>query len=71
MDILLVMDLNQSQSGKVVCSFNYVFYLCLYRYDVHEKKVGAIAEELGFTHVSLSSVVMPMVRIVPRGYTGI
>ncbi|XP_060583010.1 5-oxoprolinase-like [Ruditapes philippinarum] len=40
-----------------------------YIYDVHEKKVGAIAEELGFTHVSLSSVVMPMVRIVPRGYT--
>jgi hypothetical protein len=32
--------------------------------------VGAIALELGFKHVSLSSETMPMVRIVPRGYTG-
>ncbi|XP_053402483.1 5-oxoprolinase-like [Mercenaria mercenaria] len=40
-----------------------------YIYDAHERKVGAIAREMGFTQVSLSSVVMPMVRIVPRGYT--
>ena len=32
--------------------------------------MGEIARELGFTQVSLSSEVMPMVRIVPRGYTG-
>ena len=25
---------------------------------------------MGFNHVSLSSLVMPMVRIVPRGFTG-
>ena len=31
--------------------------------------MGALARELGFTHVSLSSEVMPMVRIVPRGHT--
>ncbi|GAB1299490.1 5-oxoprolinase [Apodemus speciosus] len=35
----------------------------------HEQQVGALARELGFTHVSLSSEVMPMVRIVPRGHT--
>ena len=40
------------------------------RYDVHEKRVGEVAKEMGFSHVSLSSDVMPMVRIVPRGYTG-
>ncbi|KAL4234607.1 hypothetical protein ACF0H5_006248 [Mactra antiquata] len=39
------------------------------RYDEHERKVGEIAKQLGFTQVSLSSEVMPMVRIVPRGYT--
>lgn len=31
--------------------------------------MGALARELGFTHVSLSSEAMPMVRIVPRGHT--
>jgi len=39
-------------------------------YDEHEKEVGEIAKELGFEQVSLSSTVMPMIRIVPRGYTG-
>lgn len=37
--------------------------------SVHEKRVQEIAEEMGFSHVSLSSSVMPMVRIVPRGHT--
>ena len=40
------------------------------RFDGHEREVGQIAQEMGFEHVSLSSAVMPMVRIVPRGYTG-
>jgi len=35
----------------------------------HEKIVGNLAMELGFEHVSLSSEIMPMVRIVPRGFT--
>ena len=35
----------------------------------HEEEVGEVARRLGFTHVSLSSEVMPMVRIVPRGFT--
>lgn len=39
------------------------------RWSDHEKAVGALARHLGFTQVSLSSEVMPMVRAVPRGYT--
>lgn len=39
------------------------------RWAQHEQQVGALAHELGFTHVSLSSEAMPMVRIVPRGHT--
>ncbi|XP_009469626.1 PREDICTED: 5-oxoprolinase [Nipponia nippon] len=35
----------------------------------HEEQVGALARELGFRHVSLSSAVAGMVRAVPRGYT--
>lgn len=40
-----------------------------FRWSDHEKAVGALARRLGFTQVSLSSEVMPMVRAVPRGYT--
>lgn len=35
----------------------------------HEIQVGAIAAELGFTHVTMSHQAMPMVRLVNRGYT--
>ena len=38
-------------------------------YPGHEHQVGAIAKAIGFTHVSLSSVVLPAVKMVPRGYT--
>ena len=47
-----------------------VVLLHSYTFNDHEKEVGQLAKEMGFTHVSLSSEVMPMVRIVPRGYTG-
>ena len=40
-----------------------------YLHSEHEEMVGKIAEDVGFTHVSLSSKVMPMVKIVPRGFT--
>jgi N-methylhydantoinase A/oxoprolinase/acetone carboxylase beta subunit len=41
------------------------------RYPEHEEQVGALAREMGFASVSLSSDVMPMIRIVPRGFTGV
>jgi 5-oxoprolinase (ATP-hydrolysing) len=41
-----------------------------YTYSSHEEAIGELAREMGFSHVSLSSQVMPMVRMVPRGYTG-
>ena len=41
------------------------------RYPVHEEAIGKIAKEMGFEHVSLSSQVMPMIKIVPRGFTGV
>eukprot|EP00045_Choanoeca_perplexa_P014632 m.173740 g.173740 ORF g.173740 m.173740 type:complete len:1257 (+) comp16743_c0_seq1:48-3818(+) len=40
-----------------------------YLYQEHEAIVGRIAQDIGFTHVSRSSDVMQMARIVPRGYT--
>ncbi|KAI9319331.1 Hydantoinase B/oxoprolinase-domain-containing protein [Dichotomocladium elegans] len=38
-----------------------------YTFPDHEILVGALAEDIGFTHISLSHAVMPMVKIVPRG----
>ena len=33
----------------------------------HELAVGRIAEKVGFHHISLSSQLLPMIRMVPRG----
>ncbi|KAL6044826.1 OPLA oxoprolinase [Balamuthia mandrillaris] len=40
-----------------------------YTFQRHEQEVGALAKDIGFTQVSLSSEVMAMFRIVPRGLT--
>ena len=45
----------------------YLFHDCSYPH--HEEQVEAIAKQLGFENISLSSKIMPMMRIVPRGYT--
>lgn len=41
-----------------------------FAYSQHEIQVGAIAKELGFSHITLSHEAMPMIRLVNRGYTG-
>ncbi|KAF9146508.1 hypothetical protein BGX30_014573 [Mortierella sp. GBA39] len=38
-----------------------------YTFVDHEQAVGALAQEIGFTHISLSSAIMPMIKMVPRG----
>lgn len=38
-----------------------------YTYPQHEQIVEQIANEVGFTHVSVSSSLMPMIKMVPRG----
>ncbi|CAK9794957.1 OPLAH [Anthophora quadrimaculata] len=40
-----------------------------YTYSEHEVRVGELARLAGFSQVSLSHEVMPMARIVPRGFT--
>lgn len=40
-----------------------------YMFPEHERQVRKIALSLGFTNVSLSSELTPMVKIVPRGFT--
>lgn len=47
--------------------------ICLmhaYTYDAHEQAIGKLAESMGcFSQISLSSEVMPMVKLVSRGHT--
>ncbi|EMD35703.1 hypothetical protein CERSUDRAFT_115669 [Gelatoporia subvermispora B] len=38
-----------------------------YTFPEHEREVGALAREVGFTHVSESSQLLPMIKMVPRG----
>lgn len=40
-----------------------------YRYSSHEKRVAALAREAGFTQVSVSHEVSPMMKLVSRGDT--
>ncbi|RLN20764.1 hypothetical protein BBJ28_00012718 [Nothophytophthora sp. Chile5] len=40
-----------------------------YTFPRHEQQVRDVAARLGFTQISLSSEVMPMVKAVPRGFT--
>ncbi|KAK6539618.1 hypothetical protein TWF694_009826 [Orbilia ellipsospora] len=37
-----------------------------YTYPDHETIIGKLAEEVGFTHISLSAELMPMIKYVPR-----
>ena len=46
-----------------------VVFLHSYTFPDHELQVKALALEMGFEQVSISSEVMPMIRAVPRGGT--
>ncbi|KAJ2797194.1 hypothetical protein H4R21_004417, partial [Coemansia helicoidea] len=40
-----------------------------YTFTAHEDEVSRIAQEIGFSHVTLSSQLSPMVKIVPRAHS--
>ena len=40
-----------------------------YRYPAHEQAVAALAREIGFTQVSVSHEVSPLIKLVGRGDT--
>ncbi len=46
----------------VVCMHSYL-------YPEHERRIGKLAEQIGFTQVSLSSEVSPLMKLIPRGDT--
>ncbi|MGE0733908.1 MAG: hydantoinase B/oxoprolinase family protein [Alphaproteobacteria bacterium] len=46
-----------------------VVFMHGYRYPEHEAKVAALAREIGFTQVSVSHLVSPLMKLVSRGDT--
>ncbi|OBJ74201.1 hydantoinase B/oxoprolinase family protein [Mycobacterium sp. 1274756.6] len=50
-----------------------VAVVCLhsYLYPDHERLIGRLAEQAGFTQVSLSSEVSPLMKLIPRGDTAV
>ncbi|KAI5124930.1 hypothetical protein M0805_007357 [Coniferiporia weirii] len=38
-----------------------------YTFPDHEQLIASLARELGFTHISVSSRLLPMIKMVPRG----
>lgn len=44
-----------------------VCFMHSYTFPEHERVVGEIARGIGFTHISLSSELVPMIKMVPRG----
>src|SRR5260370_1727560 len=46
-----------------------IVFLHAYRYPAHEQEVAALAREMGFTQVSVSHEVSPLIKLVGRGDT--
>ena len=46
-----------------------IVFMHAYRYPEHEKRVAALAREMGFAQVSVSHEVSPLIKLVGRGDT--
>ncbi|MBW4471607.1 MAG: hydantoinase B/oxoprolinase family protein [Stenomitos rutilans HA7619-LM2] len=57
---------NAYESGIRACA---IAFMHGYRYSDHEQKAAAIAREIGFTQVSVSHEVSPLMKLISRGDT--
>ena len=64
---LLGKQLRQAHADEIRA----VAVVCLHSYlhPAHERDIGKLAEQIGFTQISLSSEVSPLMKLVPRGDT--
>src|SRR5207248_6645288 len=46
-----------------------IVFMHAYRYPAHERRVAALARELGFPQVSASHEISPLIKLVGRGDT--
>ena len=73
-DVLLPLDAEKTRRAlQAVFADGYrslaIVLMHGYRYQEHEKRVAAIAREIGYTHVSVSHEVSPLMKLVSRGDT--
>ena len=73
-DVLLPLDIEQTRRDlRQVYDEGYraiaIVLMHGYRYQQHEKLIAAAARETGFTHVSVSHEVSPLMKLVSRGDT--
>lgn len=68
LDLNIVQQQLERLLKKGICSLAVVL-IHSWVFDEHELKVRDLALKMGFKHVSTSSEVMRMVRVVPRGFT--
>ena len=54
------------QSGIRSCA---IIFMHSYRYPEHEKQVAKVSEEIGFTQISVSHQVSPLMKLISRGDT--
>lgn len=60
-------DLTQIyQSGICSCA---IIFMHSYRYPDHEKQVAKVAKKIGFTQISVSHQVSPLMKLISRGDT--
>ncbi len=55
-------------SGIVACA---IVLIHAWKYPAHEQRLAELAREAGFTQVSASHAVSPLLRLVPRGDTAV
>ena len=46
-----------------------ICFMHSYTFADHEQAIASLAREMGFAHVGCSAQLMPMARMVPRGFT--
>ncbi len=73
-DVLVALDIDQTRSElKQVFDEGYrsiaIVLMHGYRYQQHERLIAALAHETGYTHVSVSHEVSPLMKLVSRGDT--
>lgn len=44
-----------------------IVFVHSYTFPAHEQLVAELAREIGFSHISVSSQLLPMIKMVPRG----
>ncbi|NJM67272.1 MAG: 5-oxoprolinase [Acaryochloris sp. RU_4_1] len=74
-EVLLPLQINEELKKSLQSTYDdgiracAIVFLHSYRYPDHEQQMAAIAQEIGFTQISVSHQVSPLMKLVSRGDT--